>query len=77
MTSGSGSVSISVVVSSVSVERSLSALKAVVEGDMKLEDDDGAPGTLEGGVVGEEDMTKKIIKIVYVCITSSCNELYM
>ena len=43
-----GCASISEAVSSVSaelsVERSLSALKAVVEGETKLEEDEGAPG---------------------------------
>jgi hypothetical protein len=46
-----GSASISVAVSSVSaelsVECSLSALKAVVEGEMKLEEGEGAPGSME------------------------------
>ena len=47
-----GCASISKAVSSVSaelsVERSLSALKAVVEGETKLEEDEGAPGCSNG-----------------------------
>ena len=63
-----GCASISEAVSSVSaelsVERSLSALKAVVEGEMKLEEDEGAPGCSNGWM----ERMQAIRECVCVCV---------